>query len=553
MKMKINIVGVVAALCLASSLAHGQAKIKLINLDGPGVGLNDQTPVPALDGNVGKTLGQQRLIAFQYAADIWGALLRSGPEVRAEAAFVPFGCDKDGTALGGALYSKLVVADLILPDGASDYSYPVAIANAISGRDLNPEGNHIFSSFNSRIDELDCQQIAGVNGWYYGLHGNAGNPDFRSNFLNIVTHELAHGLGFAGLNFGSETRDGPYGAMAWSNDYSKAYNDFEPNSAPLVVALTSPGRTVWRGQKTAATAALLAENKSLLKIVSPKPGLHEYVGALFGSQDRSAINGDIVLVNDGGLPDGRVLHTGCDGVEGKAKIHNREELRGKVALIDIGGCEIGQKVINVQALGAIGAIIANDVPKDALRPRSGGRWRTLITIPVITVTQEVGAALRSDKPVVAAGFVVDKSQFYGLDERGRVKLFTPAQFIFGSSFSHIDLEMSPDALMEPAEGRGMRADVMIGVVLDMMEEMGWPTNRNGTAKLGNCETGIPVYKDGFIPGANLIAHNNMCKTAFAGSRAQQLRCMNDQITWLQGQTLLSSLEVAKARQCVAKL
>gem|GEM_PF-5096290 len=265
------------------------------------------------------------------------------------------------------------------------------------------------------------------------------------------------------------------------------------------------------------------------------------------------MKGEIVLVDDEVLPDGRVLHTGCDGAEGQPKIRNRDDLVGKVALVERGGCETGRKVLNVQNLGAVGVIVANDIPLDALPAGAGGSFRPQIKVPVITVTQEVGVALRSTVPVVATGFVVDKTQFNGLDAAGRVKLYTPRLFAAGSTLSHIDPEMSPDAIMEAIEARGMRADVSIGMVLDMMEEMGWPTNRNGTAKLGNCDTGIPVYKDGFIPGANLIAHNNMCKTAFVGSRAQQLRCMNDQINWLHDQTLLSSAEVVKARQCVAKL
>ncbi|MNN60271.1 hypothetical protein D3C81_1754410 [compost metagenome] len=87
----------------------------------------------------------------------------------------------------------------------------------------------------------------------------------------------------------------------------------------------------------------------------------------------------------------------------------------------------------------------------------------------------------------------------------------------------------------------------------MLEDMGWPTNRNGTAKLAGCDTTVPVYRDTFIPGANLIAHNNMCRNSSAGNRAKHLRCMNDQIASLHQQSLITSVEMMKARQCVAKL
>src|SRR5438093_8524133 len=46
------------------------ATITVINNDGPGEGLNDPTPVAPVGGNTGTTRGQQRLIAFQRAADI---------------------------------------------------------------------------------------------------------------------------------------------------------------------------------------------------------------------------------------------------------------------------------------------------------------------------------------------------------------------------------------------------------------------------------------------------------------------------------------------------
>ena len=118
---------------------------------------------------------------------------------------------------------------------------------------------------------------------------------------------------------------------------------------------------------------------------------------------------------------------------------------------------------------------------------------------------------------------------------------------------HIDTDMTPNALMEPAINRSLRADVAIDVTLDLLEDMGWPTNRNGTAMLGNCDTTVPVYRDSFIPGANLVAQNNLCRASSQGNRSQQMRCMNDHISSLHAQTLITPLEVAKARQCVARI
>ena len=61
-------------------LAQAGATITVVNLDGPGEGFNDPTPVPPVGENTGTTLGEQRFNAFQRAADIWGSLLDSSVE-----------------------------------------------------------------------------------------------------------------------------------------------------------------------------------------------------------------------------------------------------------------------------------------------------------------------------------------------------------------------------------------------------------------------------------------------------------------------------------------
>ena len=63
-------------LALALSAAFvGQAAavdVQLTNFDvGTGIGLDDPTPRSPLGGNPGTTLGEQRQIAYQFAADLW--------------------------------------------------------------------------------------------------------------------------------------------------------------------------------------------------------------------------------------------------------------------------------------------------------------------------------------------------------------------------------------------------------------------------------------------------------------------------------------------------
>src|SRR5262245_50994462 len=94
-----------AALVLAlapASPAYAAANIIIVNNNGPGVGFNDPTPAAPVGGNPGTTIGQQRLIAFQAAADIWGAILDSNVTIKILAQFQPLNCTAQGATLGSA-------------------------------------------------------------------------------------------------------------------------------------------------------------------------------------------------------------------------------------------------------------------------------------------------------------------------------------------------------------------------------------------------------------------------------------------------------------------
>src|SRR5215510_251470 len=71
--------------------AFAAATIIVVNVDGAGEGFNDPTPAAPVGGNTGTTKGAQRLIAFQYAANIWGATLDSPVTIVVRAAFDPLG------------------------------------------------------------------------------------------------------------------------------------------------------------------------------------------------------------------------------------------------------------------------------------------------------------------------------------------------------------------------------------------------------------------------------------------------------------------------------
>src|SRR5687767_3476062 len=128
---------VLAALVLAvNAPAFGAANIVIVNTDGPNEGFNDPTPAAPVGGNPGTTIGQQRLIAFQYAASIWGSVLDSPVPINVRAAFNPLACNATGATLGAAgaiqIFANFPGAEY------PNTWYHVALANKLAGADLAP-------------------------------------------------------------------------------------------------------------------------------------------------------------------------------------------------------------------------------------------------------------------------------------------------------------------------------------------------------------------------------------------------------------------------------
>ena len=74
----------------------------VINNDSAGVGFNDTTPAAPVGGNPGTTIGAQRLNAFQFAANVWGALVSSNVTIQVGASFSPLTCSSTSAILGSA-------------------------------------------------------------------------------------------------------------------------------------------------------------------------------------------------------------------------------------------------------------------------------------------------------------------------------------------------------------------------------------------------------------------------------------------------------------------
>jgi hypothetical protein len=89
LKRLASAMAVAGLLAMAAGQAQAAAEIIINNTHDPGVGFNDPTPATPIAGNTGTTVGEQRLIAFTYAANIWGAALTSSQPIIINARFIP--------------------------------------------------------------------------------------------------------------------------------------------------------------------------------------------------------------------------------------------------------------------------------------------------------------------------------------------------------------------------------------------------------------------------------------------------------------------------------
>jgi hypothetical protein len=152
-------------------------------------GFDDPTAATPIGGNTGTTVGEQREIAFQYAADLWGARLVSDVDIEVDAAFSSLSCGSSSGTLGsaGPNFANINTANLPL----SNTWYSTATADARAGSNLVGAGADIDAEFNADIGQPDC---LAASSWYYGLDGNPSGGAL--DFVTVLLHELGHGLGF---------------------------------------------------------------------------------------------------------------------------------------------------------------------------------------------------------------------------------------------------------------------------------------------------------------------------------------------------------------------
>lgn len=438
---------------LTSTPAYAAATITIQNVDGAGEGFNDPTPASPVGSNPGTTLGQQRLFAFQAAANIWGASIDSAPVILISAQFSPLPCSANSAVLGSAGATN-VTRDFPNAPLVSTW-YPVALANSLAGSDLNGGTAEIGANFNSNLGNAGC--LTGIP-FYLGVDNNA--PANSVDLVTVLLHEFGHGLGFATFVDGTNGSElGGFGDAFEEHLFDNSTGKFwrQMTAGERATSALNTRKVAWDGNHVeAAVSTFLDLGQPLLNVTAPV-AREMFVGtATFGPALVGPISAPVVLGLDGG---GSSL--GCNAIV--------TSLTGKIALLDAGTCSSASKVKRAQTAGAIAVLVANDFAGSVLHPLSGSDGT--ITIPSAPITFNDGAFLKANASGLTAILQSDATRRRGADASARPLTYNPSPFEGGSSDSHWDTTASPNTLMEPALNSDLGHD--LDLTLPAFRDLGW--------------------------------------------------------------------------------
>lgn len=456
MRKNLLVLVLISAIAVAPASA---ANLVLVNLDPPGSGLNDPTPAAPVGGNPGTTLGEQRVNVYNLAMQIWGAILDSNQTIFVGAQFTPLFCTPTSGVLGSA-GTTFVIRDFD-PGAVPATWYHSALADAISGVDQVPGFIDIISRFNSDIDDNDPGCLTGRT-WYYGYDNNEG-IDF--DFLSVVLHEIAHGLGFS--NFTNEATGARFGGFddiysVYTEDLTTGKTWTMMTDAERVASAINTENVVWNGSSVTAAAPSVLGPRPSVKVLNPKSiaGSYEAQAAAFGPPLNAGggATGKMVLANDGT----GVASDACEPIQ--------NNLSGKIAVVDRGGCTFVTKVLNAQAKGAKGVIVVNNVASG--RPSMGGSSPDVV-IPSVGVTQADGNAIKNVLPGNSVSKLILDDDFLAGTQNGLVRLYAPNPVSLGSSISHWDTSATPSLLMEPFITSGLESATDVDLTPFLFMDIGW--------------------------------------------------------------------------------
>ena len=481
----------------------GPAQIIIVNINAPGVGFNDPTPVTPVGGNSGTTLGEQRLIAFQHAATIWSARLDSSVPIRIRAQFISLGAGVLGSAGPVSVLRDFPNAPL------PGTWYHVALANKLAGVDLIPTNDDINANFSTNFN------------FYLGLDNNHGAlPDL----VTVLIHEFAHGLGFSqfsNLTTGALLLEFPDAYNTKLLDLNTGLHWSQMTNAQRVTAATSFGREVWDGFfVTSNVPQVLNFGSPEVRITSPAAiaGLYQFGTAAFGPPvGNPNVASNIVAAVDPADAAGPATTDGCSAFTNAASV------AGKIALVERGTCGFAVKARNATNAGAVAVIIYNNLANANAAPpgmANDGINGAFVTIPTVSISRANALSILGQPDgTVSASIGVDLTIRAGADQLNRARVYAPFPVVGGSSISHYDAVAFRNLLMEPAINPDLTHKVKApdDLTFELLRDVGWTfpdADNDGVADDEDCnpqsDTSPTIVIDGVDTGVPNQLFPNGC-------------------------------------------
>jgi hypothetical protein len=570
----------VASLALTLTIGTAEAATIVINnVNAPGVGFNDPTPAAPIGGNVGTTVGEQRLIAFQHAANLWGAELDSAVPIVIQAIFRPLTCTPTGAVLGSASTIQ-IFADFpgaLVPNTW----YHSALANRLAFEDqspgpfdpapvppalppLPPFNDDLIANFNSELGKPGC--LTGI-GWYYGLDNN---PGTQIDLVAVLLHEFAHGLGFS--SFASRTTGaypaglpGTYDLNILSTLTGQSWADPMQTNAQRLASMTHSRRLIWTGAEvTDQVPNVLSLGTPLMRVNSPGSiaGAYAVGAAVFGPPLASpGITGNLVQGLDPADGVGPTTFDAC------SPLTNAGAVAGNIALVDRGTCGFTVKVKNAQNAGAIAVVVADNAVGSPPAPLGG--VDPTIVIPSVRITIDDGNTIKAQLGAgVNVTLGVDPTVRAGADPNGFALLNAPNPIVLGSSISHWDPITAPSQLMEPA----INADLTHSVeppedlTLPLMRDVGWfpdgdldnvddgvdaclGSDLSPTVVIDGCDSGVNNH---FFPNGCTISDQVQNCADGASNHGAFVSCVAHLGNSLKKQGIISGSDKGKLQSCASQ-
>ena len=445
----------------SASASAGPAQFIIVNLNAAGVGFNDPTPAAPVGGNIGTTLGEQRLIAFQHAASIWSARLDSNVPIRVRAQF---------TALGPGILGSAgpVNAFINFPNAPKpNVIYYSALANKLAGVDLAPGQDDINANFSTNFT------------FYLGLDNNHGP---LNDLVTVLLHEFAHGLGFsqqANLTTGALLAGFPdqYNEFLFDNVLGKFWPQM--TNAERAASAIRWGKVVLDAPFTnAGVPNVLSFGSPSVEVNPPSSlaGTYQFGTAGFGPAIGSPnVTAPAIAAVDA-VEAGPTPGTTTDGC---SAFSNAGLVAGKIVLIERGFCGFAVKARNATTAGAAGVVIYNNAANAALAPpgmADDGVNGAFVTIPTVSLSRADGLAIVGQLASgISMDIGVDPAVRAGADPLGRARVYAPFPIVGGSSISHYDTLARRNLLMEPAINADLTHNVKApyDLTFEFLRDIGW--------------------------------------------------------------------------------